>query len=136
MKVINGFKEFILRGNVVDLAVGVVIGAAFTGIVTALVKDVITPLIGALGQVPDFSTLFFTLNGSRFMIGDFINALVSFLIVSVTIYFFVVLPVNALVAHTKKNPAPADPTTKKCSECLSDVPKEAQRCAHCTSRIS
>lgn len=136
MKVIAGFKEFILRGNVVDLAVGVVIGASFGTIVSALVKDIITPLIGALGKVPDFSSLYFTLNESKFMVGDFINALVSFLIVSVTIYFFVVLPVNALVAHTKKNPAPADPTTQKCPECLSDIPKEATRCAYCTSRIA
>ncbi len=132
---LTGFKQFILRGNVVDLAVGVVIGAAFGTIVTALVKDIITPLIGALGQVPDFSNLVFILNGSKFMIGDFLNALISFVIVAVAVYFFVVLPVNALIARTKKGEEPTDPTTKKCPECLSEIPLAATRCAHCTAKV-
>ena len=131
----NGFKQFLLRGNVVDLAVGVVIGAAFGAVVTSLVKDLLTPLIAALVKQPDFSGLTFTLNGSKFLYGEFINALLSFLIISTAVYFFVVLPINALVARTRRDPAPADPTTKKCSECLSEIPIQACRCAHCTSTV-
>ncbi len=131
----NGFKQFLLRGNVVDLAVGVVIGAAFGAVVTSLVKDLLTPLIAALVKQPDFSGLTFTLNGSKFLYGEFINALLSFLIISTAVYFFVVLPINALVARTRRDPAPADPTTKKCSECLSEIPIQARRCAHCTSTV-
>jgi large conductance mechanosensitive channel len=132
---LNGFKQFLLRGNVVDLAVGVVIGAAFGAIVTALVTDFLTPLIGALGQTPDFSALYFTLNGSKFMYGDFINHLISFLLIAAAVYFFVVLPINTLVAKAKKGP-PADPTTKRCPECLSEVPLAARKCAFCTSTIA
>ncbi len=102
---VSGFKQFILRGNVVDLAVGVVIGAAFGGLVESLVKDVLTPVIGAIAKVPDFSGLFFTINGSQFMYGSFLNHLISFLIVSVTIYFFVVVPINKLVMRSKKEEA-------------------------------
>ena len=127
----DGFKKFILRGNVVDLAVGVVIGAAFTGIVSALVKDLITPLVGAIIKTPDFSGIFFTINDSKFMVGDFINALVSFLIIAAVVYFFVVVPVNKLVERMKRQDAPADPTSKKCTECLSEIPLQATRCAHC-----
>ncbi|MEI8249304.1 MAG: large conductance mechanosensitive channel protein MscL [Candidatus Taylorbacteria bacterium] len=130
-----GFKQFILRGNVVDLAVGIVIGAAFTGIVTALVKDMIMPIIGIFGHVPDFSRLYFMVNGSRFMYGDFLNALISFLIVAASIYFLVVLPINKLIARTRKSDVPADPTTKKCPECLSEIPLLANRCAHCTTKL-
>ncbi len=130
----KGFKQFILRGNVVDLAVGVVIGASFTAIVKALVENIVTPLISVLIKAPDFSNMFFVINGSKFMYGNFLNALISFIIVAVVIYFFVVLPINALIARTKKG-VPIDPTTKKCSECLSEIPIEAKRCAYCTSII-
>lgn len=128
---LDGFKKFILRGNVVDMAVGVVIGAAFGGVVTALTKDLLTPLIAAVVGKPDFSAIRFTINGSMFPVGDFINACVSFLLIAAAIYFFVVTPVNALVARMRKDPAPADPTTKKCTECLSEIPIDARRCAHC-----
>jgi large conductance mechanosensitive channel len=128
---LDGFKKFILRGNVVDMAVGVVIGAAFGGVVSALTKDLLTPLIAAIVGKPDFSALHFEINGTLFPIGDFINACVSFLLIATAIYFFVVTPVNALVARMRKDPAPADPTTKKCSECLSEIPIDARRCAHC-----
>ena len=130
---LGGFKKFILRGNVVDLAVGIVIGAAFTGVVQALVKDIITPLIGVFGGIPDFSTWTVTVNGSRFLIGDFINALVSFLILAVVVYFFVVMPVNRLM--DKYHPAPQPAPTKECPECLSKIPELARRCAHCTAQL-
>jgi large conductance mechanosensitive channel len=130
----KGFKQFILRGNVIDLAVGVVIGAAFGTIVNSLVKDILTPLIGAIAKVPDFSGLHFTLNGSQFNIGLFLNALISFLLVSAAIYFFVVTPMNALVARTRKEPS-QDPTTKKCPKCFSEINLKATRCAFCTSEI-
>ncbi len=129
---LQGFKQFILKGNVVDLAVGIVIGVAFGNVVTALVKDLITPLVSVIGGNPDFSSLYFTVNNSKFMIGDFFNALLSFLINASVMYFFVVLPMNKLVTLTKKE-KPADPTTKKCPECLSSIPLEAKRCAFCTS---
>lgn len=126
----KGFKAFLLRGNVVDLAVAVVIGTAFGVVVAAFVKDLVTPLIAALGGKPDFATLYFTVNNSRFLYGDFFNALVAFLIVAAVIYFFVVVPINALIARSRKEP-PADPTTKKCTECLSEIPLGAKRCAFC-----
>ncbi|MGA2102668.1 MAG: large conductance mechanosensitive channel protein MscL [Candidatus Sulfotelmatobacter sp.] len=128
---LDGFKKFILRGNVVDMAVGVVIGAAFGGVVTALTTDLLTPLIAAVVGKPDFSALHFTVGSTLFPIGHFVNACVSFLLIAAAIYFFVVTPVNALVARMRKDPAPADPTTKKCSECLSEIPIDARRCAHC-----
>ena len=126
----SGFKQFLLRGNVVDLAVGVVIGAAFGTVVSALVKDLLTPLIAAIAAKPDFSAFTFTLNGSKFLYGDFLNAVVSFVIVAAAIYYFVVLPINALIARVHREP-PADPTTKRCPECLSEIPIAAKRCAHC-----
>lgn len=129
------FKQFLLRGNVVDLAVGVVVGAAFGTIVTALVTDFLTPLIAAIAKVPDFSGLFFTINGSQFMYGHFINALISFLLVAGSVFFFVVKPMNILIAKSKKGP-PADPTTKKCTECVSEIPIEAKRCSHCTQVVA
>jgi large conductance mechanosensitive channel len=129
---LSGFKQFILRGNVVDLAVGVVIGAAFGAVVTSLTTDLLTPLIAALVGKPDFSAIVFTVHGSVFKVGNFLNALVSFLLIAAAVYFFVVTPVNALVARMRKAPAPADPTTKKCKECLSEIPIDARRCAHCT----
>jgi len=126
----GGFKQFLLRGNVVDLAVGVVIGAAFGGVVTAFTKDLLTPLIAAIAGKPDFSAIQFQVNNSRFLIGDFINAVVSFVIIAVAVYYLVVLPVNALVSLARRQP-PADPTTKKCPECRSEIPIDARRCAHC-----
>ena len=133
-QIFEGFKKFILKGNAVDLAVGVVIGASFGAVVTALVKDLLTPLIGAIAKVPDFSTMFFTLNGSKFMYGELVNALISFLLVAASIYFFVVMPMNMLNAKMHKgNPTP---TTKKCPECQSDIPLNAKRCAHCTQIVN
>lgn len=126
----KGFKAFMLRGNVVDLAVGVVIGVAFGAVVTAFVKDLMTPLIAALFGEPNFSGLSFTINNSRFLYGDFINAVLAFLIVAAVIYFFVILPFNALMARLHKEPPP-DPTTRKCPECMSVIPIEARRCAFC-----
>ncbi len=130
----GGLKQFLLRGNVVDLAVGVVVGAAFGGVVTALTKDLLTPLIAAAVGKPDFSAIQLTVNNSKFLIGDFINAVISFLLIAVAVYYFVVLPVNALTSRAKKEP-PADPSTKKCTECLSEIPIGAKRCAFCTSQI-
>ena len=129
---LSGFKQFILRGNVVDLAVGVVIGAAFGAVVTAFTKAFLTPLIAVLVGHPDFSALGFKIRGTDFPAGDFVTALVSFLLIAAAVYFFVVTPINALVARMRKAPAPADPTTKKCKECLSEIPIDARRCAHCT----
>ena len=127
----KGFRQFLLRGNVVDMAVGIVIGAAFGTVVSGFVKDLLTPFIAALVKQPDFSTLSFTVNGSKFLYGEFVNALVSFLIIAAAVYFFVVLPINALIARSRKEP-PADPTTRKCPECLSEIPISARRCAFCT----
>ncbi|MFN4181359.1 MAG: large conductance mechanosensitive channel protein MscL [Candidatus Paceibacteria bacterium] len=132
---LKGFKQFILRGNVVDLAVGVVIGASFGQVVTSLVENVLTPLIGAIAKIPDFSNLSFTINSSKFMYGSFLNALISFILVAAAIYFFVVTPINTLIAKTKKE-APIDPTTKKCPKCLSEIHKDATRCAFCTADIA
>jgi large conductance mechanosensitive channel len=129
---LKGFKQFLLRGNVVDMAVGIVIGAAFGAVVTGFVKDLLTPFIAALVKQPDFSALTFTVNGSKFLYGDFINAAVAFLIIAGAVYFFVVLPMNALISRSKHEPPP-DPTTKKCTECLSEIPIGAKRCAFCTS---
>jgi large conductance mechanosensitive channel len=132
---LSGFKQFILRGNVVDLAVGVVIGAAFGGVVTALTKDLLTPLIGALVGKPEFGAIHFTIGSTVFPVGDFLNALVSFLLIAAAVYFFVVTPINALVARMHKEPKPADPTTKKCPECLSEIPIDAKRCGFCTQPV-
>jgi large conductance mechanosensitive channel len=134
MKAMNEFKEFILRGNVVDLAIAVVIGAAFSGIVGALVKDLITPLIAAIGGKPDFSALYFTINNSRFLYGDFINAVISFLIIAAVIFFLVLRPLNVLLARTKKGPEPVV-TAKDCPYCLSSIPLAATKCAFCTADL-
>jgi large conductance mechanosensitive channel len=131
----KGFKQFIMRGNVLDLAVAVVIGAAFGAVVTALVKDLITPLIAAIAGKPDFSAIQFEINNSKFLVGDFINALVSFLLIAAAIYFFVVLPVNSLTARMRRGEAPPDPTTKECPECLSTIPIAAKRCAFCATPV-
>jgi large conductance mechanosensitive channel len=132
---LKDFKKFILRGNVVELAVAVVIGAAFTTIVQALVKDLVTPFIAAIGGQPDFSRLAFTINGSKFMYGDFINALISFLLIASVVFFFIVQPINKLTALSNRNKAAEDPSEKKCPECLSTIPVAASRCAFCTSKV-
>ena len=132
---LTGFRQFVLRGNVIDLSVAVVIGAAFGAVVTALVKDLLTPFIAAIVGKPDFSAITFTINGSQFLIGDFINAVVSFLLIAAAVYFFIVAPMNALEARRRRGEAPVDPTTKKCPECLSEVPIAARRCAFCTSAL-
>jgi large conductance mechanosensitive channel len=132
---LKGFKTFLLRGNVIDLAVAVVIGGAFGAVVTALVKDLITPLIAAIGGKPDFSALMFTVNGSKFLIGDFLNAVVAFVMIGAAVYFVVVAPMNALTARMHRGEAPPDPTTKKCPECLSEIPIAAKRCAFCTTQL-
>jgi len=132
---LNEFKSFLLRGNVVDLAVGVVVGAAFGSVVSALVADFLTPLIAAVAKVPDFGGMSFTINGSVFAYGHFINALISFILVAGAVFFFVVKPMNMLIARSRKEP-PADPTTKKCSECLSEIPLAARRCAHCSQVVA
>jgi len=133
---LKGFRDFILRGNVVDLAVGVVIGGAFGAVVAALVKDLITPLIAAIVERPDFSALGFDIGKTHFPVGDFVNAVVSFLLVAAAIYFLVVVPVNALMARVKRGETPPDPTTKKCPECLSEIPLAARKCAFCTSAVA
>jgi large conductance mechanosensitive channel len=129
----KGFREFVLRGNVVDLAVGVVIGAAFGTVVSAFVKDLLTPIIAAVAGKPDFSSLFFELHGSKFLIGDFLNAVISFLLIAAAVYYFVVLPVNHLM---KRFETQALPDKKKCPECQSDIPIEARRCAFCTTVLA
>lgn len=132
---LRGFRQFILRGNVVDMAVGVVIGAAFATVVSAFTKDLLTPFLAALVGKPDFSYIGFTIRRTPFPVGDFINAAISFLLVAAAVYFFVVVPVNALVSRMRKAPAPADPTTKKCPECMSEIPIDARRCAHCAQPV-
>jgi large conductance mechanosensitive channel len=133
--VLKEFREFILRGNLVDLAVAVVIGTAFTAVVTSMVEDLVTPLIAAIGGEPDFSDLTFSINGSEFRYGDFLNALFTFLIVAAVVFFFVIRPVNALIAQFRTEP-PVDQVTRKCPECLSEIPTEARRCAFCTTQVA
>jgi large conductance mechanosensitive channel len=132
--VLKEFREFILRGNLVDLAVAVVIGTAFSAVVAALVADLVTPLIAAIGGKPDFGGLTFTINGSTFRYGHFLNALIAFLIVAAVLFFFVIKPVNALIARRRTEP-PVDVDTRKCPECLSEIPTEARRCAFCTAEV-
>jgi large conductance mechanosensitive channel len=133
--IVKDFNEFILRGNVVDLAVGIVIGVAFGAVVTALVSDLLTPVIAAIFGSHDFSALTFTINGSRFLYGHFINAVISFVTIAAAVFFFVVRPVNALMARRKTEP-PVDEATRSCPECLSEIPVEARRCAFCTSPVA
>jgi large conductance mechanosensitive channel len=132
----QGFKQFILRGNVLDLAVAVVMGAAFTAVVTALVKDVITPLIAAIAGKPDFSAIAVTVNGSKLLVGAFLNEVIAFLLLAASVYFLIVLPVNRWMARLNRGETPPDPTTKKCPECLSEVAIAARRCAFCTSVLA
>jgi large conductance mechanosensitive channel len=131
---LKGFKNFILKGNVVDMAVGVVIGVAFGSVVTAMVKDLVTPLIGVVGGTHDFSAFYFTINGSKFMIGEFINSLISFLTISAVIYFAVVMPMNKIAKKMEEGKS-VDPTEKTCPECLSLIPIKAKRCKYCTAVI-
>jgi len=132
----KNFKSFLMRGNVVDLAIAVVVGAAFTAVVNAMVKDLLTPLLAAIGGKPDFSALSFELNHSKFLYGDFLNAIVAFLFVATAIYFFVVSPMAALNERMKRGEPSPDPTTKSCPECLSQIPIAAKRCAFCTSVVA
>ena len=129
---LSGFKNFLMRGNVVDLAVGVIIGGAFGAVVASLTKDVLTPIIAAIAGKPDFSELKLHVGATAINVGMFLNAVVAFLLVAAAIYFFVVMPMNALTARMTK---PAAATTKKCKECLSDIPIDARRCAHCTQPV-
>ncbi len=132
---LKDFKKFILRGNVIDLAVAVVIGAAFGAIVTTFVKDLATPLIAAIGGKPDFSNLYFTINHSKFLYGDFLSAVISFLIIASVIFFFVIQPLNKFIAFSNRSKSSDEPTEKKCPQCLSTIPKDAKRCAFCTSKV-
>jgi large conductance mechanosensitive channel len=132
---LKGFRDFILRGNVVDLAVAVVIGAAFTAIVNAMVTDIINPLIAAIVHKPDFSAFLLNINGGIIKYGDFLNALMAFAIIGATLYFLVVLPVNTLMAKFRPKVVAA-PTTKPCPECLSDIPLAAKRCSHCAQLVA
>jgi len=134
MKILNDFRQFLLRVNVVDLAVAVVIGAAFGAVITAMVEDLLTPLIAAIGGQQDFSALDFTINDSTFRYGDFINKAFTFITIAAAVFFFVVVPINTLIARSRREP-PADPTTRKCPECLSEIPLDARRCAFCTSQV-
>ena len=127
------FRQFILRGNLVDLAVAVVIGTAFSLLVSSLVRDLITPLISAIGGQPDFYTLTFEINGSEFLYGDFINSLITFVLVAAVLFFFVVKPVNALMSRYRTEPPP-DRETHECRECLSEIPVAARRCSFCTAQ--
>jgi large conductance mechanosensitive channel len=133
---VKGFREFILRGNVIDLAVAVVIGAAFGAVVTSFVTNILTPLIAAIVGKPDFSALNLNINGAVISYGTFLNALISFLLVAGAVYFFMVAPMNSWKARAARNAVPADPTNKKCPECLSEIPIAARRCAFCTSPVT
>jgi len=132
---VKDFRQFLLRGNLVDMAVGIVIGIAFAAVVTALVKDLVTPLIAAIGGKPNFGFLSFTINGSHFLYGDFINELLSFATIAAVVFFLVVRPVNALLARRKTEP-PVDETVRPCPYCLSEIPVAASRCAFCTQAVA
>jgi large conductance mechanosensitive channel len=132
---VDEFKAFILRGNVVDLAVAVVIGAAFGAVVTSLVQNVIMPIIGAFGGKPSFDKYYWTINGSQIKIGSFLTALVAFVILAAVIFFFVVKPINWLMSH-RRSEQPPDPTTRECPYCVSSIPVQATRCPFCTSEVT
>lgn len=131
---LKGFRDFVLRGNVVDLAIAVIIGAAFTQIVNSLVKNIINPLIAAIVHKPDFSGIYFMFHGGKFTVGDFLNDVISFLLISATVYFFFVLPINAMLRRFNP-PKAAPPTMRACPECLADIPIAAKRCSHCTQPV-
>ena len=130
------FRQFIMRGNVVDLAVAVVIGAAFGAVIAALIADIITPLIAAIFGKPSFASLSFTINNSTFLYGDFLNAVLTFVTIAAAIFFLVVKPLNALAARRAAGAPTESPTTRPCPECLSEIPVAARRCAHCTSQVA
>jgi large conductance mechanosensitive channel len=130
----KGFKQFLLRGNVVDMAIGVVVGAAFGTVVNSMVKDLLTPFLAAVVRKPDFSAFSFTIHEGKFLYGDFINNVISFIIIAAAVYFMIVLPMNTLMTKFHED-KPAQPNTKKCPECLSEIPLEARRCAHCTQPV-
>jgi large conductance mechanosensitive channel len=132
----KGFRDFLMRGNVVDLAVGVVIGGAFGAVITALVKSFIEPLIALIAGKPNFDSVAFEIAGQKFPIGQLVTAAVMFVLTAAAIYFFVVLPMNAVMARVKRGEVPPDPTTKKCPECLSEIPIAARKCAHCASIVA
>jgi large conductance mechanosensitive channel len=132
---VNDFKQFLLRGNLVDMAVGVVIGLAFAAVISALVADLITPLIAAIGGQPNFGGLSFTINKSHFLYGAFFNAVIAFLVIAAVVFFLVIRPVNALMARRRTEP-PVDATTRQCPECLSEIPLAARRCAFCTAVVA
>jgi large conductance mechanosensitive channel len=131
---VKDFKAFLLRGNLVDMAVGIVIGVAFGAVIAAFVSSIVTPLIAAIFGSPDFANLSFTINGSKFTYGLFLNALISFVLVAAVLFFLVIKPVNILVERSRREP-PADPSTRHCPECLSEIPVEATRCAFCTTEV-
>lgn len=135
MKYLTEFKTFVLRGNVIDLAIAVVVGAAFGAVVGSLVENLITPLIAAIFGEPDFAALTFTINDSVFRYGAFINALITFVSIAAVVFFLVVRPINALIARSRRAETPADPTTRKCPHCLSEIPLAATRCAYCTQPV-
>ena len=126
------FRAFLLRGNLIDLAVAFVLGLAFAAVVTAFVADIITPIIAAIFGKPDFSSLSFTINGSHFLYGDFINAAIAFVLIAVVLFYFVVKPVNALRARRRAE----EPSTRECPYCLSQIPPAAHRCAFCTQEVA
>jgi large conductance mechanosensitive channel len=132
---LKDFREFLLRGTLVDMAVGIVIGVAFAAVVTALVADLVTPLIASIGGQPNFSTLKFKINGSQFLYGSFLNALITFVVIAAVVFFFVVKPVNALMMRYRTEP-PVDETTRECPHCLSQIPVGARRCAFCTQEVA
>ena len=129
------FKQFLLRGNVIDLAVAIVIGTAFAALIQAAVADLLTPLVAAIFGQPDFSALAFTVNGSTFRYGHFLNVLIAFVTIALVVFFFVVKPINRLMELSRRRESP-DPTTRKCPECLSEIAIDARRCAFCTSEVS
>jgi large conductance mechanosensitive channel len=131
---LKDFKQFLVRGNAIDLAIAVVIGAAFGAVITALVEDLLTPLIAAILGKPDFSRLTFTINGSIFKYGAFLNAVVAFVLIAAAVFFFVIRPLNSLMQRMRREPTP-DPTTRKCPDCLSEIPIGARRCAFCTAEV-
>ena len=135
MQLLNEFKQFLLRGNIVDMAVGLIMALALFALVEALIADLVTPIIAAIVGEPDFSALTFEINKSTFRYGDFINAVITFVSIDAAVFFFIVVPMNALIARSRRG-EPVDPTTKMCTECLSEIPADARRCAFCTSEVA
>jgi large conductance mechanosensitive channel len=132
---LKDFKKFVMRGNVVDLAVAVVIGAAFGAVVTSLVSDLLTPLIAAITGNVDFSGLNWAVNGSELMYGKFLNAIISFVVIAGVVFFLVIQPLNKFMAYANRNKVAAESDTRECPECLGQIPKKAKRCMHCTATV-